>query len=222
MILKGSLIKVHDVVHGASCGGKHALGRYQMWTSWKHETSFKNICGCDVGGTFNKLHLIRRRMNLQIEVLFMITSLMKMLYKKKIKELKTQLQKVLKKRYIILNKLAYGIIIFLFIKRMESWKCMWTTKLSTRWNLKYALFTLCIWFVWSTFGCLSIHHDWFAFRLLLNLNCWKGWGENCLLHKVGFCEFIMIFFRLTNAPTMLCTLVNDLFKDYLMILWSFI
>jgi len=30
MILKGRLIKVHDVVHGASCGGKHALGRYQM------------------------------------------------------------------------------------------------------------------------------------------------------------------------------------------------
>lgn len=91
MILKGRLIKVHDVVHGASCGGKHALGRYQMWTSWKHETSFKNICGCDARGTFNKLHFIRRRVDHQIEVLFIITSLMKMFYIKKLKELKTLL-----------------------------------------------------------------------------------------------------------------------------------
>ncbi len=29
-VLKGKLIKVHDVVHGASCGGRHVLGRYQM------------------------------------------------------------------------------------------------------------------------------------------------------------------------------------------------
>jgi hypothetical protein len=29
MILKGRLIKVHGVVHGASSGGRHALGRYQ-------------------------------------------------------------------------------------------------------------------------------------------------------------------------------------------------
>jgi hypothetical protein len=91
MILKGRFIKMHDVVHGASCGGRHALGRYQMWTSWKCETSFKNICRCHAWGTFNMLHLIRKRVDHQIEVLFMITSLMKMFYKKKLKELKTQL-----------------------------------------------------------------------------------------------------------------------------------
>jgi hypothetical protein len=117
MILKGRFIKVHDVVHGASCGGRHALGRYQMWTSWKHETSFKNICGCDAQGTFNKLHLIKRRLDHQSEVLFGTTSLMKILYKKKLKGLKIQLQKVFFKRYIILNKLAYGIIIFFVHKK---------------------------------------------------------------------------------------------------------
>jgi len=90
-------------------------------------------------------------------------------------------------------------------------------------NLKYALFTLCIWLVWSTFGGLSIYHDWLAFRLLLNLNYWKGRGENCLLHKVGSCEFLMMFFGLTNAPTMLCTLVNDfvvIYIDDILSMWT--
>lgn len=56
-------------------------------------------------------------MDHQIEVLFIITSLMKMFYIKKLKELKTLLQKVLKKRYIILNKSAYGVIIFFVHKK---------------------------------------------------------------------------------------------------------
>jgi hypothetical protein len=72
---------------------------------------------------------------------------MKMLYKKELKELKIQLQNVFKKRYIILNKSAYGIIIILFIKTMEFWKCVWTTKSQQGEIKKYALFTLCIWFV---------------------------------------------------------------------------
>jgi hypothetical protein len=132
-----------------------------------------------------------------------------------LKELKVQLEELLAKGYIKPSKSPYGALV-LFVHKKDGtlrmcvdYKALNKAMVKNRYPLPR---------INDLFDCLSGVKVFSSIDLRSGYyQIWiaEGDEENTACHtRYGSYEFLVMPFRLTNAPTTFCTLMNDIFREW--------
>ncbi len=161
----------------------------------------------------------RRRVDHAIEMMSGVAPPAKAPYRmshEELKELKVQLEKLLAKGYIKPSKSPYGVPV-LFVHKKDG-----TLRMCVDYRALNKA-TVKNWYplprIDDLFDCLSrakvfsridLRFGYYQIRIA------KGDDEKTACHtRYGSYEFLVMPFRLTNAPATFCTLMNDIFREWL-------
>ncbi len=161
----------------------------------------------------------RRRVDHAIEMMSGVAPPAKAPYRmshEELKELKVQLEKLLAKGYIKPSKSPYGVPV-LFIHKKDG-----TLRMCVDYRALNKA-TVKNWYplprIDDLFDCLSKAKVFSRIDLRLGyyqIRITKGDEEKTACHtRYGSYEFLVMPFRLTNAPATFCTLMNDIFREWL-------
>jgi hypothetical protein len=161
----------------------------------------------------------RRRVDHAIEMMSGVAPPAKAPYRmshEELKELKVQLEKLLAKGYIKPSKSPYGVPV-LFVHKKDG-----TLRMCVDYRALNKA-TVKNWYplprINDLFDCLSRAKVFSRIDLCLGyyqIRIAKGDEEKTACHtRYGSYEFLVMPFRLTNAPATFCTLMNDIFREWL-------
>jgi hypothetical protein len=161
----------------------------------------------------------RRQVDHAIEVMPGVAPPAKAPYRmshEELKELKVQLEELLAKGYIKLNKSPYGAPILFVHKKDGTLRMCVDYRALNKAMVKNRYPLPCI---DDLFDCLSgakvfsridLRSGYYQIRIT------KGDEEKTVCHtRYGSYEFLVMPFGLTNAPATFCTLMNDIFREWL-------
>jgi hypothetical protein len=161
----------------------------------------------------------RRRVDRAIEVMLGVAPPAKALYRmshEELKELKVQFKELLAKGYIKPSKSPYGAPIFFVHKKDGTLKMCVDYKAFNKATVKnrYPLPGIDDLFHRLSgaklFNRIDLRSGYYQIRIV------EGDEEKTACHtRYGSYEFLMMPFGITNAPATFCTLMNDIFREWL-------
>jgi hypothetical protein len=140
---------------------------------------------------------------------------------KELKEFKVQLEELLAKGYIKPSKSPYGALV-LFVPKKDGmlrmyvdYKALNKATVKNRYPLPQIDDLFDHLSGAKVFSRIDLRSGYYQIRIA------KGDEELiACCTRYGSYEFLMMPFGLTNAPATFCTLMNDIFRNGLMTLWS--